>query len=106
MSTKTASYREKVQQLQGELRKAEGILGSEKCIPTMAIAAAVAPVLIFLVLFFLSPSFVQRKEGSKYVRCLKKVFMWTVILTLVIWGGMYLFTYCQGWEATSVCARV
>ena len=72
----------------------------------MAIAAAVAPVLIFLVLFFLSPSFVQRKEGNKYVRDLGKVFMWVVILTLVVWGGMYLFSYCAGYEGSAVCARV
>lgn len=105
MST-TSGYREKVQALQNELRKAESALGSEKCIPTSYIAAAVAPVLIFLVLFFLSPSFVQRKEGSKYVRDMKRVFAWTTGLTVVLWIGMYLFTYCAGWEGTSVCARV
>ena len=105
-SSKTSTYRDKVQQLQGELHKAQDVLGSEKCLPTMAIAAAAAPLLLFLIIFFLSPSFVQRKEGSKYIRCLKKVFMWTIILTLMVWAGMYLFTYCQGWEGTSICTRM
>lgn len=98
----TASYREKVQALQNELKRAESSLGPEKCIPMTSIAAAVAPVLFFLALYFITPGFVRRSEGGKEVRDMKKVFMWTVILTLVSWGGMYLFTYYQ---SASVCAR-
>lgn len=104
--SETTSYRDKIARLRGELGKAEELLGSEKCIPTISIAAAAAPVLIFLMLFFLSPSFVQRKEGTKYTRCLKRVFMWTVILSILVWTGMYLFSYCAGYSGTAVCARV
>jgi len=104
MSVKSSQYREKIAHLRNELNKAEGLLGSEKCIPTMTIAAVVVPVLIFLVLFFLSPRFVQRKEGSKYIRCLKKVFLWTVILSIILWVTMYLYTYYKNYNGSLICS--
>lgn len=107
MSTKAAAFKERVAGLQKEITAVAGkAAGKEKCIPTMLIAGIVAPILVWVLLFFLQPSFVQKKEGVKYVRDNTKVFYWTVLVTVVIWIAMYLFTYCQGYEgAAMLCSR-
>ena len=106
MST-TREYRDKVARLKRELDLLEQSSGDapEKCIPTMYIAAGIAPVLVFLILWFLSPGFVQKKEGEKYSRSTSKVFMWTLLSTAMLWIGMYVFTYCDSFVNTSICAR-
>lgn len=83
----------------------QDITRKEKCIPIIVIGAIVVPVLAWLLLYFLQPSFVQSKEGLKYVRNNSKVFWWTVIITAIIWGGMYLFTYCKGYKGGKWCSR-
>lgn len=85
-------FREKIKQLQQELSKCEKTLDSEGGISMMTICAAVIPVLLFIVFYFLQPSFVQEKESGKPVRSLKKIFIWTAALTIVVWIGMYIFT--------------
>jgi len=78
----------------------------ERCIPVMLIAGIIVPIVIWLVLYFIQPEFVKVQEGSKKVRSNTKVFYWTVIVTVIIWVGMYLWTWCQGYEHTSMlCAR-
>jgi hypothetical protein len=98
-------FGEKVEQLQQELKKAQTTLRSEKCISVTMIAAGVVPVLVFLVLFFLSPKFVQVRNGNEYTRSLKKVFTWTALMSILLWIGIYLFTYCNGYEADAICMR-
>lgn len=96
--SKVATFREKVASLEQQVKKFEG----EKCIPTMAIAAAVIPLLIFLVLFFLQPGFVQRTEGNKSVRSVQKVFIYTLVISLIAWALMYCYSFFTG---SAVCAR-
>lgn len=90
-------------------RQLNGVRGGaakkEKCIPTMLIAGVAAPFVVGLVLYFVQPSFVQKKEGGKYIRDKKKILMWTTIVTFVLWIAMYLFTYCSGYNSKSMmCA--
>lgn len=100
-------FARRVRELESHLASAtEKVAPGAKCVPTMLIAGLVAPLLIFLVLFFLQPSFVQRKEGTKYARDGKKVFYWTLGLTLAIWFAMYVFTWCKGYDRTAMlCSR-
>ncbi len=93
--------------LKSHVEKARiGIESKEKCFPIMIIIGAVAPVLVWLVLYFLQPSFVQKKEGDVYVRNNTKVFYWTVLITLIIWVAMYLFSFCSGSKAIPMfCTR-
>lgn len=107
MPTKSSEFSQKVSNLQRQISAAsEKAAGKEKCIPTMLIAGIVAPILVWVLLYFLQPSFVQKKEGTKYVRDNTKVFYWTVLVTVVIWVAMYLFTYCQGYDsAAMLCSR-
>lgn len=87
-------------------QKKEAISRKERCLPTMLIAGVVAPIIVWLLLYFIQPRFVQTKEGSKYTRSNTKVFYWTILVTVIIWVGMYLWTWCQGYGNISMlCAR-
>ena len=102
------SYSDKIARLEksiGELT--DNIVSKEKCMPTMVIVAIVSPLIIFLSLFFFSPSFVQRKDNTKYTRNNKKVFFYTLGFSLAIWGLIYLYTLCSGYDRTAmVCSRM
>lgn len=106
-SKKSSTFAEKVAELQEQISSvSEKATGKEKCVPTMLIAGIVAPILVWILLYFLQPSFVQKKEGTKYVRDSTKVFYWTVLITVIIWVAMYLFSYCQGYQsAAMLCSR-
>lgn len=105
--SKENTFRDKVAQLQASLdASTKSVSSKEKCLPTLMIVGVAAPFLILVILFFLQPSFVQRKEGKKFVRDGKKTFFWTIALTLVLWVGLYLYSYCVGYSAASmVCAK-
>ena len=100
-------FRDKVAQLQSSLDSStKSVAAKESCYPTLMIAGIAAPFLVLVLLFFLQPSFVQRKEGKKYVRDGKKTFFWSVALTLILWLGFYLYSYCTGYNAAGmVCAK-
>lgn len=102
-----SSFKDKVASLeQATAESAKKISSKEWCFPTLMIAGIAAPFLLLILLFFLQPSFVQRQEGDKYVRDGRKVFYWSIAMTLILWLGMYLYTYCSGAQlASMMCAR-
>lgn len=104
---KHVSFADKVSELQSRIEdETKKVAGAERCFPTMLVAGIVTPFLILLVLFFLQPSFVQRKEGEKYVRDGRRIFYWTIGVTLVFWLAMYLYTYCNGFSSISMlCSK-
>jgi len=106
-SKKQTTFAEKVSELQSKIEEeTKKVAGNERCFPTMLVAGVVAPFLVLLILFFIQPSFVQRKDGDKYVRDGRKVFYWTIGTTLVIWLTMYLYTYCTNFSAFSmICSK-
>ena len=104
MSDKYEGYLKKLQE---GIEKIGGkVTRKEKCLPTMLIAGIAAPVLIWLVLYFVQPRFVSEKEGNKHVRSNTKVFYWTVLFTVLIWISMYLWTWCRGFDKIAMlCAK-
>jgi hypothetical protein len=108
MSTSSAEFSKKVNELGAHIAKANGkISAKESCVPSLLIAAIATPIVVWALFFFINPSFVQRKDADgKYVRCGKKIAMWTAIVTLILWVAMYMFTYCQGYDSASAfCKR-
>lgn len=60
------------------------------------IAAILLPILIFILLYFIQPSFVESKDDSGTIeRDNRKVLMWTVGVSVVIWICLYLFKFCK-----------
>ena len=66
------------------------------CMSPQVIICLVAPILIFLALYFLKPSFVQRSDGGKAQRNTKKVFLFTLLFTAIIWGLVYCYNRATG----------
>jgi len=102
-----SKYEEYLKTLQKGIEDVGGrVTRKEACLPTMLIAGIAAPILIWLILYFVQPGFVSEKEGSKKVRSKTKIFYWTVLFTVLIWIGMYLWTWCRGFNKISMlCAR-
>lgn len=96
-------FAERIQKLQAATEEGERKMAAkERSIPTTVIIGAVIPFVVLLILFLVQPSIVQKKEGSKYIRDSKKMFYWTIGLTLVAWLGLYLWTWCRGYKTSSV----
>jgi len=97
-SEKLAALSSHVQDLEGNIAR------KEKCFPTTTVIAIAAPFIAGLGLYFLQPSFVQKQEGGKYVRDSKKMLLWTIGFSALVWIALFLFTYCKGGQNPSkVC---
>jgi hypothetical protein len=105
--SKENTFRTRVAELQQKLDEATKTVASkESCFPTLMVVGIAVPFVMLILLFFLQPSFVQKKEGNKHVRDGKKIFYWTVATTLILWLGLYLYTWCMGYtNASMVCTR-
>jgi len=105
MSLKSKDFERKVQELGDNLKKYDK-KSNEKCLPTIYIAALLAPIAIWLALYFIQPSFVLHHEGEKKSRDKAKIFKWTIGLTLVSWAAMYAFSYYKGYNKVAmICSR-
>lgn len=85
----TSTFRDKVQQLEQELARCNKTIESSGGLSNIAIGSIVAPIVIFLALYFLSPGFVKVKTGKKDVRSFKKVVVWTILISTIAWGSIY-----------------
>lgn len=75
----------------------------EKCFPTRSVIAISAPILAWVVLYLLQPSFVQKQEGKKFVRDNKKTALYALGISVVVWVCLFLFTYCYGARESKMC---
>lgn len=107
MSSRGASYEEKIARLKQMVESAENAgfnLGGVKCTSSLLVAGACVPLVMFLFFFFMQPSVVMKKEGTKFVRDNSQVFKWTIYVTLVVWIAMYAYTYCSNYNSPIVCS--
>lgn len=83
-------YRSKVKQLENELAKVKFTPENETCVSNIWLVGAGAPVVIFLIIYFLNPSFVNSKnEKGQEEQSITKVIIWTTVFSLLVWGGLY-----------------
>jgi hypothetical protein len=101
-------FRAKIDALERELQSTQQTIGKKQTIPTgMIIAAVITPVVIFAGLYFAKPGIVMSSSASNdtedddgvevldagdtaaAVRSKPKLILWTVVLTTVVYGGMY-----------------
>jgi len=97
VTTNPSPFREKIQKLQAATEEGKRkIDAKERPIPTVVIVGAVIPFVLLLIFYVVQPGIVQKKEGDKFVRDNKKIFYWTVGLTLVAWAGLYFWSSYKG----------
>lgn len=85
----TSSYRDKVNRLEQEINQISTSLLSPTSFSTSTIVAVVAPAIIFIALYYVSPKFVTEEDDGKQETSTKKVILWTAILTAVTWVCIY-----------------
>lgn len=88
------TYKERIQKLQTLTDEGERkIKSKEQVISTSVMIGAAIPLLVLLILYFGQPKFVTKKEGDKQIRDGKKIFYFTVGITILIWVVMYAWNY-------------
>jgi len=60
------------------------------------IAAILTPIIIYILLYFIQPSFVESEDDSGSVeKDNRKVILWTIGVSVVVWICIYLFKFCK-----------
>lgn len=82
-----------IAELQAKLDACEvTVKKSEGAMSPLLVTAMVAPMILFTLLYMLKPSFVTSEDAKgTRVRDKKKVFLWTLGVTLLLWGALYLY---------------
>jgi drug/metabolite transporter (DMT)-like permease len=78
----------------------------DQCFPTAIAIGSVVPFVTMVSLFLFKPRFVQKKEGSKSLRDPRKIFWWTLLLTIGIWICMTGFNYYKGFDSLAMMCVV
>jgi amino acid transporter len=109
MSTPNA-YRDKVKQLESELQQAMSTVNthnSESCLSMTMIIGCAVPIIVFLGFYVASPSIVteENEETGKPERSLKKVLLWTTLITLIMWSCIYGYNAYKGGSVGLLCTR-
>ena len=100
----SVSFEEKLDKLSEEVEIASKELGeSSSCFSIPLIAGIATPFILALALWGAKPKFVTKKSGDKTLIDTKKLLQWTIIMSLVIWIGLYLYTYCQDSGTSLFC---
>ena len=87
------SFEEEIQSLRQETEMVNNNLNKKKKgLPVMLIAGCAVPILIIFILYILQPSFVQRQDGEDYIRDNTKLFKWSLLISVIIWIIMYIFS--------------
>lgn len=103
-----ADFEERLRELEETLNDTESALQQEKApmpsddlkdttnssrSPYLYAIGALIPIIVATALYFSKPGFVTKQEKGKKVVCLKKLFLWTAVITAVGYGGLFLFNY-------------
>lgn len=100
-----SGFEEKIRELRNksddrlkDLLRGKNTIKDLNCFSYQNIILVSVPLVIFAVLWFWSPGFVRKDcpETGEYKRSFSKVLLWTVIFSLLILGGMYLYYQNEG----------
>ena len=99
-----SSFDEKIADLEKEVDKFSKETGvSTTCGNATLIVGGVTPFAIAILFYVVKPRFVLKKEGEKSVIDAKKVAQWTLLLSLIVWVGLYLYSYYGGSMGSLLC---
>ena len=77
--------------------------GDGNCYPYVYIIAVIIPIITIISLYFAKPRWIKRKEKGNYVICGRKILMWTSIISVIAWVGLYLINYCGAFAKLQAC---
>ncbi|ALX27527.1 hypothetical protein GMAR_ORF153 [Golden Marseillevirus] len=73
------------------------------CYPLLVAVGAVVPLLVWLVLYFIQPRFIQTRKDVGYVQDNWKLLKWTLLITLIVWALFWAFTFCKDYKQQTIC---
>lgn len=90
----------KIENLEKKIKdyESEGESGLDysKYLNVPLIIGAATPLLLAGILALAKPKFVMRKENDKDVLDYKKLIQWTLVVSIIVWIGLYFYSYSQG----------
>lgn len=98
-----SNFQQKTKDLE-DMVKSINVKATKKCFPTLVALGIAVPIITFLALYFIQPSFVQKKDDTDGTveRDTTKVAYWTAFLSVIMWIALYLFTYCAGYSGKAM----
>ncbi len=69
------------------------------CFSSVWILIAITPVVMFILLYFIEPGFIQKKEGNKYVIDNRKLWGYWFLFTFVVWVLLFLYMFSRGYKS-------
>lgn len=103
-------------ELESQIKELEKITGKEydendmtiqrlsvqrNCFNSIWIMVAVTPVIMFLLLYFVEPAFIQEKVGNRWVIDNKKLWMYWALFTFIVWILLFLYAFSRGYASNS-----
>ena len=85
-----------------EKRLSEATLEDEKSfnyskyLSTPLIIGACTPLVLIGILAAIKPKFVLKKEDDKEILDYKKLIQWALIVSILVWIGLYCYSYSKG----------
>ena len=101
--TETALHQEKAT-MSGSKDKTDGSDAEQSCFPYTYVIGGLIPLLTLAGLYFSEPKFVTKKVKGKQVVCMKKLFMYTGIITAVGLVIMYIINCAMNGSLSSAMA--
>lgn len=103
----TDKIKEKVRHLSSALDDSvRKISIRDECFPTAVAIGSTVPFLTMFSLFVFKPRFVMKREGNRSIRDTKRIFWWTIGLTILIWAGMWVFNYYKGFDKLAMTCMI
>lgn len=101
------NFKDRIDRLSSAInRETKNVSIKDQCMPTMVGIGIVVPFASMLVLFLARPSFVKKYEGNRSSISIKKLFIYTILSTLIIWASMYVFNMYKGFDKLAMMCVV
>lgn len=90
----------KIENLEKKIKEAE--IGDEigldytKYLNAPIIIGAATPLVLAGILAAVKPKFILKKDDDKDILDYKKLIQWTLIVSIIVWIGLYFYSYNQG----------
>ena len=69
------------------------------CFSSVWILVALTPVIVFILLYFIEPGFIQKKVGNDYVINNRLLWGYFALFTFIIWILVLLYVYSRGYKS-------
>ena len=69
------------------------------CFSSIWILVIIVPIIMFILLYFIEPGFIQKKEGNKYVIDNAKLWSDWALFTFLTWVLILLYVYSRGYKS-------